>query len=98
MAINDQLKMQIKGSLVSVLCLFSSLTFAVSDASSTLSWKEGWQPAPSYQTDFLAAEALSKLAAYYAANSTQDNCTLENAAVRREWYCQLLVAQNSKHD
>jgi hypothetical protein len=80
--------MQPKDFLLSLTWLLTSILFAASDASAALGWKAGWKPAPSIQTDLLAAEALGKLAAYYAAHPAQGNCTLENASVRREWYVQ----------
>jgi hypothetical protein len=78
--------MQTKGLLFSLACLFASIQFAASDSTTLLGWKAGWKPAPSPQTDLLAAEALVKLTAYYAANGAQGNCTLDNVSVRREWY------------
>jgi hypothetical protein len=67
--------------------LFASIQFVAGDANAAaLGWKAGWTPAPSTKTDLLAAEALRKLKAYYAGNHMPGNCTLENAAVRKEWY------------
>jgi hypothetical protein len=63
-----------------------SIQFVASDATAALGWKAGWTPASAIQTDLLAAEALAKLTAYYAANGAQGNCTLKNVSVRREWY------------
>lgn len=45
---------------------------------------EGYNPAPTNQSDALAATALANLKAYVASSSNQ-TCTFENAAKRREW-------------
>lgn len=46
----------------------------------------GWTPADTSKTDLLAAKGLFNLAAYEAQGHKQANCSLANAAVRREWY------------
>lgn len=74
--------------LFSLAWIFASVAFAASDATAIFGWKAGWMPAPSVKSDLLAAQALVKLKAYYAENGAQSNCTLENVAVRREWYVQ----------
>jgi hypothetical protein len=45
-----------------------------------------WTPADTSKTDLLAAQALLKLGVYEAQGHTTSNCSLANAAVRREWY------------
>lgn len=44
---------------------------------------EGYNPAPTNQSDALAATALANLKAYVG--SSNQTCTFENAAKRREW-------------
>jgi len=56
-----------------------------------------WTPAATPKTSLLAAEALAKLTAYYAAHPTQDNCTLENVAVRKEWYAHIYKGRRLKY-
>jgi hypothetical protein len=66
------------------ICLFVSIGCV--SAFVDLGWKAGWSPADTSKTDRLAAEGLFKLAAYQVTGHAQANCTLANAAVRREWY------------
>jgi len=65
------------GSLLVILASVSCTT--------DLGWKAGWLPAGTPLTDRLSAQALLNLAAYEAQGHTQANCSLANAAVRREW-------------
>ena len=45
-----------------------------------------YRPAPTVHTDVIAAAALTKLIEYYATSPNKTaGCTLQNAAVRREW-------------
>lgn len=69
------------------LTLLSCLIFSIGyvSASEDLGWSSGWQPADTSKTDLLAADGLWKLASYKATGHAQANCTLANAAVRREW-------------
>jgi hypothetical protein len=60
----------------------------VNAGSEQLGWKYGWQPADTSQTDQLAAEGLLNLAAYELDGHLQANCSLADAALRREWYVQ----------
>jgi hypothetical protein len=46
---------------------------------------KGYDPASTDQTDALAVTALAQLRAYLASSSNQ-TCTVENAAKRKEWY------------
>ena len=51
-----------------------------------LAWKSGWQPADTSQTDRLAAEGLWNLVLFDYEGHSQANCSLADAAVRKEWY------------
>lgn len=61
-------------------CLTSLLLGTLSAASLA----EGYNPASTDQTDALAATALAELRAYVASSSNQ-TCTVDNAAQRKEW-------------
>jgi hypothetical protein len=50
-----------------------------------LGWKAGWVPAPSTETDRLAALGLWNLAANEAEGLGQANCSIANSAIRKEW-------------
>ena len=71
--------------LASVLACIGCAT-----ATADLGWAPGWQPADTTATDILVAKGLFNLAAYEAQGHKQANCSLANAAVRREWYAVLL--------
>lgn len=64
-------------------CALASIGFTA--ATADLGWKQGWVPADTSATDQLAAKGLFNLAAYEAQGHRQANCSLANAAVRREW-------------
>lgn len=51
---------------------------------SVISVADGYSPLPTDQSDALAATALAELRAYVA--SSNQTCTIENAAKRREWW------------
>lgn len=68
-----------------VWCAFALL--AAGHVSADLGWKAGWQPANTWKTDLLAANGLIQLAEYEVfSGQRQANCSLANAAVRRDWY------------
>lgn len=52
---------------------------------SVISVADGYSPLPTDPSDALAATALAELRAYVASSSNQ-TCTVENAAKRREWW------------
>lgn len=61
---------------------FSSVILAPLFALSTVA---AYTPASTANTDQLAADGLSNLATWAADGNLNGSCTLENAAVRREW-------------
>jgi len=71
------------GSIV-LVCILVSIGCA--SANVDLGWKSGWSPADTTKTDLLASGGLFNLVAYEVTDHEQANCTLANAAIRKEWY------------
>lgn len=74
--------MQFKKALFMLLSVLGSVRGA---STSDLGWKIGWKPAPSTQTDFFAAQGLARLAEDNILGHGHANCSLTNAAKRKEW-------------
>ena len=68
---------------VAVAYCLASIGYAT--AATNLGWKPGWKPADTSATDLLAAKGLFNLGLYELEGHRQANCSLANAAVRREW-------------
>lgn len=80
-------KMRCHTSVIILSFFLVAIGFVNAD-SKQLGWKSGWQPADTSQTDQLAADGLLNLAAYELDSHVQANCSLADAALRREWYVQ----------
>lgn len=74
--------MQFENAIVVLLSALGSVRGA---SASDLGWKIGWKPAPSIRTDFLAAQGLVRLAEDVVFGHGHTNCSLTNAAKRKEW-------------
>ncbi|KAH8601176.1 tyrosinase [Bisporella sp. PMI_857] len=90
--------MQFNGLMVLKCLLFFIGCACGTSIEGVLGWKNGWFPADTTKTDRLAAGGLFKLAASQVFGNRQENCTLANAAVRREWTTLLPVERKTYTD
>lgn len=73
-------------------------SFAAVTAPLLASAATAYTPASTFGTDILAAEGMLNLAAYQLEQAFKGNtgsCTLQNVAVRREWYSSPLYIYSS---